>query len=416
MTLLKIKMRSILSGIILLILILDFPWNRLFSVSETIYSLNSTVSKLIILFIAAFALFIVLQKYGHLIYKYHYAKRYTVMVCVVTLVLIVYSAIIYSDQSIMRSFKLGHHYFLIILAVCFLAKMELDGGIENLMKVLNIYSFCWYIIIAMQSILYSTNGTLFMKGIDTSWAGFLGTGTLRISMIAIPNFMIVYNFCRITEKKARMFNYIQLILGIFCLLFVQQTRAYDVVIFVSCVVIYISYSDKPLIALRNTVIACIIIIIALNTPYAKTLIDSFSSSELTDKTASNTARVYAYSYYWNRFLNSPLFGDGFAAPEKYQSITNGPLGMASYSDCGIIAIGAQFGIWGYIIYALYIGRMIKVVCRIRRKRKLKNNTIVIGVLCYCILTSISLINMTVAFIILYPLCLAIVEYQNYHTE
>lgn len=416
MTQLKIKMRSILSGLLLLILILDFPWNRLFQVSETMYSLNSTVSKLIILFISFFALFITLQKYGRLIYKYHFVKRYTVMVCVVTLVIVFYSAIVYNSQSIMRSFKLGHHYFLIILAVCFLAKMEFDNGIENLMMILNVYSFCWYLITATQSILYSTNGTLFMKGIDANWVGFLGTGTLRISLIAIPNFMIVYNFCKIIEKKPKVFNYVQLILGLFCLLFVQQTRAYDVVVFVSCVMVYISYSDKPTNVLRNIIIAGVIIAVALNTPYAKALIDSFTTSEITAKTASNTARLYAYDYYWNCFLNNPLFGNGFAAPEKYRTITNGPLGMASYSDCGIIAIGAQFGIFGYIIYALYIGRMISIVWKLKRNKQLRNNTIVVGVLCYCVLSSISLINMTVAFIILYPMCLAVVEYQNCHSD
>lgn len=407
---LKLKYSTLLYWLVCLVILLDFPWDRLFSVPTSIYSINSTIAKLVILGISVLAFLLVVQKFGCVLTKYSFTSKFVCLTYAVALFVIICSTLIYEQQTILRTFKLGHQFFLIILAPCLLAVYENKKGLSKIIKLLNLYSLSWYLILILQSIVYLRSGNIFMGGINTEWTGFLNTGFLRISMIAVPNFMLVYNFSLVLEKRARAINFILLLLGIYCLLFVQQTRAYDVVIAGCFIAMYIAGSKNPTYALRNIIVVLMAAFVVYQTPYVQSLVGSFSSSSITAKTASNTNRLYAYSYYWDCFLKNPLFGSGLAAPEKYPTVTGGALGVASYSDCGIVAIAAQLGIGGLLIYALYVGRMIFITFKMAKKGMLTNNTFVIGITCYCILTAISLINMTVAFIILFPLCLSIMEY------
>ncbi|EGW37825.1 O-antigen ligase family protein [Desulfosporosinus sp. OT] len=409
----RIQYIDLIRGILMIILFLDFPWDRLFSLPASILSYNSTESKKIILFIAIVAFLITLVKYGKLGSKFKFLIHFTIATCISVTFVMLCSVFMYNEQTIIRTFSLAHHYYLVILALVFVAVFSYKNGEEKISKALNLYSFAWYILVFTQSMLYAYKGIVFFGGIDLSWTGFLSTNLLRISLISIPNFMIVYNFSVILEKKGKSLNYIQFALGMFCLLAIQQTRAYDVVIIASCIIMYTFKSRNPVRVLRNVLIACVVLIAILNTNYAQELLRSFINDSSNVKMSSNLARLYAYPYYWSCFLNNPLVGSGFAAPERYSYITNGPLGIASYSDTGIVGIIAQLGIFGLMIYGTYIIRMIYIVVMMQKKNALQYNTFCLGILCYCVATSVSLINMSVAVILLFPICIAYMEFRYY---
>lgn len=409
----KMKYGKLMQYMLLLCIVLDFPWTRLIASLPVISSFASIYDKELLIIIGCVAAAVIDIKYKRVLSHYRFAKRYVVFVFLCTLLVMLLSAFEYRAQGLRETYISGHQLFIIILVPVYLFSFEYRNGYHKILKWLLIYAYAWSLITLLQSVLYMVSGYQFLAGINYEWSGFLSIKLLRISLIAIPNVMLVYVISELLQKKYTIWNTLYFVLASFCVLFVQQTRAYIAAIALAGIAMFAIRSHNSLKFLRNIIVLVILLLLLFRTDYVQSILQSFSDTGV--KGGSSLARSYAYGYYLQCFFNNPLYGNGFTSSVRYPEIQHGN-GAAYYSDCGVVGLIAQMGIFGVLICGIYLWRMISIVWYLKKKKCLQKNLLVVGLTVYTIMTSFTLAYTTPALSMMFPLCLAWIEYLNRNAQ
>ena len=342
-----------------------------------------------------------------------YLRKYCAAVFFIFLLFVLYTTIIYPNQKIADTFRIGGRFLHPILAIGFIFIFDRDKGPERWLSILNKISFCWYLYIIVQSIAFNLSGRLLFD-MASYFSGGSGTGfigNVRISLGAFGNIMLLYNIVYVMNKSNRSipwFAIIQIILGAYCVVFIQQVRAYIVVLFVCVTVIILLASKTKFQQVIKPLLILGIVIFLCTSSLVQDFIYSFSTeSELG---TSTEARLYAWEYFFNAFLKNPLFGFAWPGDEAYFSIAHGPLGTAWANDVGVVGLMAQLGLFAIPFYVVPLIRMVYILHKIGWKRAARENMFLVVLLVYLIGTSITLLITDSGRSIAFPFVIALYEY------
>lgn len=344
--------------------------------------------------------------------------NYSLWIYLAWFTLTLYSIVIYPNQTVMQTISEGAFLLVIPFAIIILYYIEKYNTFNELLNILNVMYFVWCILIVLQQISYASKGTLIFDfktliGEDIRLREY----GLRLSLTSMGNIMLLYNFSKLigdkTSKKNRLVSSVLTILGIYCVIFVQQTRMFMIADFLAMIVIYFaSLGKKP--SLKNIVgifVFFIGLFFFLDSGIVQQLLNSFTNSN-SEQFASTTIRISAISYYLKCFANSPIWGNGFARSEYYYYIEHGFTdgGYYYYSDTGIIGVIANMGLIGLFIYLVPLVRNVKTSIKIMRHKRTIEGNFFLGLVVWLIITSISLIVFAKSSIITFAIVIAIGEH------
>lgn len=332
----------------------------------------------------------------------------------------------YSDQTIARTLigDSGHYKMLLtvlILPLTYICYRR--NGVQVLFKILNVFTAINFVLTTIQLIIYPINGLVFLQGYFVNNAALLLNGVLKMVLPWFSNIMLIYNFymffmCQDQQKKRYKWIYLTIwILGIINLVITSRARGVIMCLAISYAgMILLDKNTKSGIAKK----IFFVVIIFIGVFVTGTITDFIQSFSVTATRAySTTARLYAISYYWNYFLNHPLFGFGFADYLSHYSIIHGD-GRAAISDVGIFGQLAKYGVFIIPIYIYPIFRSFNIIKKTWNSQFVKNNLLYLGLYIYMVTSSISIIAIDQFRMLCWPVFLTIIEFiwyaHNYHVE
>lgn len=325
------------------------------------------------------------------------------------------------NQDISSILGTGGRLLFLVYFVPFLVLFIRDNGPEQFLKIINLVTLIWAIIIAVQSIVYKNSGTIIfdLKAYFLENTGEeikLLNNSIRITLFSFGNLMIVYNFYVLYSKKAKekinRFSLICLIVGLYSMIVVQQTRMYIMVIALCFAVIILSKKENWKSQLLKIVFIVCVVWFVLYSPLFNEFISSFSTTG--DNKWSTQARLYAVSYYWECFNIRPIFGNGFLSDANYSSIIRGSLGLAHYSDVGLLGLVAETGLFSIFFYIIPVIIIIKNIIKLKKNDRL--NSFDLAVLAYIIATSLTLILTVNKYSYTFAFIFAYFEYRVYYEK
>lgn len=357
-------------------------------------------------------------------YEVRYPKRiylytkwfipYLIILSIVLISLVAYTINQYPLQKFRNTIQQASPFFVISMTVPLLVLFIRQGGTEKFMRFLNGIAAVWYVIILIQRYVLSISGS-YLFGFSYYASENIFSYTARVGRILIPlygNIMIIYNFVKmyagILNKKVCKFNVILFILGMYCMIFIDQSRAMLLVIILSILVI-ILLGKKPLLFKEKEILLFFILLPAsLLCGVIPKFIASFSTKG--DMAVSTIARLREIQYFWECFCNNPLFGNGLSIHEAYSHVEHSNFG-AWYCDVGIIGLMAHTGLCTVVIYIIPLVHMLKRAIQIYKKSSDREVVFFSAGIAVYMLASSATIIITDAGVFFLPIVFAYLEYH-----
>lgn len=287
-------------------------------------------------------------------------------------------------------------------------------GVRWLLNLLNKITTIFYILIALQFVVYNVNGTVFLNAISTGSNLQILYGSLRISLSWLGELMLLYNFymiyCKretIPSKSKRFWYLFNFVLGFIDCLVVSRVRGSILPMCLCLVVIVLLQRNTKQSIWRKLLLIAVICGVAFGTDIFSSFFESFSESAT--RGYSTTARLYAIEYYWNIFLKNPLCGFGFADGIINYGIVHGD-GRAAISDVGIFGVLAKYGIFTFAIYIIPLVRSFVLIRRMYKFKNIENQLLYLAFGLYIAATSITLIAIGHYRMIQWVVYISIIEY------
>lgn len=352
------------------------------------------------------------SKYAKLnLRAYNRLMRFSFISLLSWFLIFLYSIAMYPHQSIRLS--LGFHITFIYAfwSVPIYTLFKIEKNNNTVFNLMNLFAVIWYILLIVQHIVYLRSGLMILNAQDLFTGGDIAERDygIRISLKCFGAAMILYNFYILSDGKKyslfkRIISLIIFILGIVTLILVTQTRVLTFAVLISIGIILLA-SHK-----RNTKIVALFIVIVIIAilGYLGVLNNFFSSFSLssTNRNRLGTSiRLNAIEYYFNCFLNNPLFGNGFAA-DSYMSVEHGISGQFYYTDVGVFGLLGEVGIFSLIFYIYPLIKQIKVAIRVVKFKQDNVYSFYLGLIMYLFLTSFSLIITDKGRVLLFPIIIA----------
>lgn len=351
-----------------------------------------------------------------------FLKKYLAVVMISIILISFYTIIAYPKNPLITTYGFASYYLYAFLAVPILYIYAVEGGYEGLFRLFNIIAIGMYIVTIINGISYMRTGRLLLSysSLDLS-GGLIRDGKVRLSSGALGFLMIIYNVYKLyslrhSERKKIWIPVISVILGFLSIYFTGNSRVMLLTLLASVGVLILlgDGSGKKKLVTIVAVIAGISIL--FGSGVVQQLLSSFSSTG--ELGGSSIARIGAYKYYWDRFINNPLFANGFVGDENYYDIVHGTSGIYYqtvyvrffYDDVGIAGQLALLGIFLIGIYIWPLFRIIKIGIRTCKNNLYSNGKFVMAIACYLVCTTPTLIILDAGRVIAFPVILATAEF------
>lgn len=333
-------------------------------------------------------------------------KCYGVLILLMLLAHFVYATAINGVTK--GAFLVNAFYYLIfILAFPLIYMFDNDGGTIKFWKALNIITLFWNLILIFQAILYNSTGRIFLPFlIDQNI--ILRNGMIRLEMRSMSHVMIIYNFDKFyNQKEQGKSKYLSLmLLGIFTMFYVEQTRGYYIAVLFSVAVLLLCYNRKSNKFLISSMLVILTIFVLWKTKAIDSLYNSLFSSSGENATA--LVRLRGIEIINEQLKNNLLWGFGFQKTGDWFYYN----GVVTYfNDNGFIGLLGQIGVWAVLIFGFMIIRLGYVVFDMFRRKFYSNATLLLGLYAYLIGTAPSLICYWNTTCLLCPVLWAIFEYE-----
>lgn len=399
---------------LVLITLVDYHFFYLFQYNRIMNILFSDGQYFFVGMIAVLLMLYIIRYYGKAIAPYtRWIYRYCLLVIAAVFCLTAFSIIQYPYQKVADTLRFGGRFLWPVLSMAFMLTFVRSGNVEDSIKKINLLCFAWYIYMILQSVAYSSTGSLLF-----SFQNYFGSqavrtrnDSLRAGLGAFGNIMIIYNFsrfyCRKEGESLRKFSLVQFVLGLYCLITIQQTRAMILITSVCIAIVVLVYGTS---LKQNMVKAIIIIAVGMFLYRSEAVYEFFATFGEESYQGSSIARAYSYEYYLGIFKKSPVFGYGFAAEASNSALIHGPVGIAYTSDVGFVGLLAETGICSLIIYVWPVVRMLKTVFSLGIKKVAKTTPFLLATVVYILLTSVTLIMTDMGRCLAFPFFIALFEY------
>ena len=300
---------------------------------------------------------------------------YYIGVCGIYFLLVVYTLLKYPSQGVFSTIREGTNYLQILMVPAYVAVFCADGGVKRTMKHINYISFVWYVLAIVQFVEYKIGGILLFD-----FATYFNNSPvirlygLRIGVGCFGALMILYNYICLYEAsksiRDKVFNIVQLVLGLFVVIYIQQTRMIIIVIFLCLIVCIFLCKKSPKIRRRELLAMIFLFLLLCVSGYFNNLLEEMLYIDTIEGNVSYSNRLYSINYYWECFKNNVLVGNAFVADSLYYySVVHGPMGVAHYSDVGIIGMLGQIGLCSLIFFGMPFFYLISVLRKLRHNFK-----------------------------------------------
>ncbi len=319
-----------------------------------------------------------------------------------------YSLIQYPAQNFKETMNTASPYLALLLVYPIYIYISVKDDDKALYNILEVFSLIIYFLILIQFITYKKGIMIFPEESIR-----MRNGSIRIGLHFYGNFMILYNFYQIYYRKNKSILRILLFLiGIFELIFIQQTRAYTLVILVNILAMILLEKNTKNKLLKKIIIVALVAGIILQTDIVANFIQSLSTTG--EEAGSTIGRQYSITYYLSMFKTHFPFGMGFPNNDKYGYILHHQVkNFTTYTDdVGFIG---QLGIWGLLLIPIFIVpiiRMIKIIIRLKKQGYYDSFVWCTTMLLYIIITSGTLMILDSYRIMLMPIIVALTEFEN----
>jgi len=232
------KFKFDLSLILKFFVIIEYHFFYFFSYNKLMYLLFEK-AEYIIIAISALAMFVFIYlKYSKIIIKWYgsWMFWYSLSLIASFIILFLISELLYPNQRLTQTLSGNVSFLYPVLMSAFALVYIKDNGTERMVRFLNIVCLIWYILMIMHSVNYSLKGTVLFSAMDMFENGSISRreNHLRMGSGLFGNIMVVYNFvkfyCRKNNEKLPIFNLILFVLGVYCAVAIQQTRAMIIVL------------------------------------------------------------------------------------------------------------------------------------------------------------------------------------------
>ncbi|MFU7515532.1 O-antigen ligase family protein [Clostridium sp. HCS.1] len=417
-------MKRIYKLIILLILLLEARFFYLFKFPDIIDKYNTYHVKIIIFIITIVTIifFLITRRYKYIKDKTLFSNNIILFLILVFFETIL-SYINYSQygQTVMDTIWMSY-YFYIILLYYILVYLDIKFNDDSYKRIITIFSLILSIIFIVQSILYNSDGLLIVKISELSLNGIESRlGRIRLTYPStIISFSIILSAGRILNKREekkdlyKIIDILNVILGCIYIVYVSQTRALIVYIFISIIIMFIFRNGRNIKRLLISFLLLVsVIIVILNLSITKEYINTFND---TDNSISTIARKGAIEYFIKKGSENIVFGSGFIGSNQDSElfyIARGEYGIYSTTDVGIIGYYSSFGILGLLLYISLILKLMKIIKKLIVTKRINYCIELIGMFIFLVFSSGTLIVMDKQRIILLPFILAIFNNEFY---
>lgn len=406
----KVKTTTLYQVVIFLVFILDLSLFYLVELPAGIAQFNSTYSKVLIGTISAILGLFCYFNHQSFFRNYRFVKRFCFTCLMLSLLLLIHGIIVFPSQGMLSLLRGCDYLFLVLLVIPILYILRDELCFERFIKTINYIVIIWYVVLILQSIVYSINGNVFLtynNNLDKLW---IRNNRIRYSLLGLGNLMIIYNFYVLlsgeNNRKSKTLSMISVAMGIYCNLFVQQTRALEFTMIFVLAIMYLLQSNNKIKVVRNYSIIFLGVIVLCVSGILPSFLNSFTAVE----TAKSTlVRQEAISYYIQYWMQHPLLGMGLSNSE---ALTRGPFGTYYMSDVGLVGIIAKCGIFAIALNGALLVRWIKIIIKMRRTDYRKINILLIGLLLYFFVPIYSVSFFSPAFSITVPVIMSIFEFCN----
>lgn len=409
----KITKKQCISGVFLLMMLVDMHFLYIFKYPDF---LKNLLHRRIVPGTAGMLMFIyVICKYKKFINKYFSRlKIINYLVLLIFLILFFYTIIHYSAQPWNVTYLSTNNILIILWALPLAVSFRNTTTMRSYLRRINYILLLWFIIVAIQAVVYRVNGTL-LFGFEDMFSGNIRVRNngLRFELGGVSNIMILYNFDIILGKKEKktILPCVVFVLGFLDVIFVQQTRMQIIALFCGLIMILLLGRKSK----KQKIVSCVVLLFALlillNTNYISQFVNSFSTTG--EESGSTIIRLQEIEYYLDVFRKNIIFGLGGlsdAVGLYYSNLVHSSLGIYFLDDIGYLGTVANGGILLLIIVLTIILRWTKIIKKVIAKKKIQEYSYLIAIYVYILIAWITLpFILTQKTNIALPLVMAIFE-------
>lgn len=340
---------------------------------------------------------------------------YYFLFCLAYILMLIYTMIKYPEQSVLTSIKFSASFLSVFLIPLYYVLFRKRDGF-SILDFISFISFAWNLMIIIQVFFHSMTGVFALDfGSYFTKAVYERVYGVRIRMGVFGHFSLVYSFVMLYNKeligRKKIFNIIQIAVGLVVLVFVEQSRLWMAVVALCIAVQILSSGKSTKTRLKELLLLSIAFIFLFSTGFLSSLISGFIALEAQEGYASSTGRLYGLRYYLDCIGQNPILGNGFVSGEAvpaYFAVEHGPLGIAYYSDLAIIGLFAETGLLSIIFYIIPVCNLVKQYLKIKKTKKLDRTEvqILLSMVVYLVLTSFTSLITNFGSEALFPMILA----------
>lgn len=399
---LKIRISKVCEIIIYLVLLLDlniFMFSKLNVANRMLYSIMLSV------FVIAINLF----NRKSVVYKN--ATKWVRVYCVIVIIMLIVHYLHdsrvngVSNAMFLRN---SYYYLICIFAFALIYVLDRNGGTNKMWKYFLTITIVWSVIILVQAVVFNKTGRLILPYLQQRglYSNNMRNGTFRIEMRSVAHIMIIYCFDQLYNRKPKkkMELIVGVLLGLFTMFYVEQTRGYYIAVFLSIFAVMLCNSKYRKQFIKTSILVIVGFGVLWRTEAISNLMQSIFSGS--DSMATGIIRIEGMKLFWQAFLTRPMWGCGFQ--ETGDSVSSGMM-TYYFNDCGFVGIIGQIGIWAFVIIGLMVFRLGFIVVRMLKNNRTEGS-LFLGLYVFLIASSTSLICYWNSTCLLCPLLWAIFEY------
>lgn len=334
--------------------------------------------------------------------------------CTMIIIQIITSLLRLNSQSIKITVLEGAYYFVVLIYFILVNAFQKKNGFEKFCFLLTAISIILSLRLSVSAVKYNSTGQMTLV-LDPLVKMYMRNGNIRIQNLAegLTRISVLISMGCITEKKIRQkkligMHSINILLGLFVIYYLDQSRVYILCILISLVAMFL-LSDVTSKAKKWFLIITVIILAGiLYNAVIDDVVDSLLMTLSDSSDGSNWKRFAAIQYFIEIALRHPLLGNGLLSRQV------GTLSLRyAYNDVGIFGQLGKLGVPIVIWYVVLIFKMSKML-RFKKQWSSANT----GLFVCMLISSITLLYIDHNRIICLPVMMAFMEHvQNiYESE
>lgn len=398
---LKIRMSKVCEIITYIVMILDL---NIFMISKV--SVANRMLYSIVLSAFVIAINLPKRKSGVYLNATKWVRIYCIMVALMLLVHYLHDSRMNGVSNVMF-LRNSYYYLICIFAFALIYVIDRNGGTDKLWRNLLFISIVWALVLLLQAFIFNKSGRLLMPYLQQRglYSNNMRNGMFRIEMRSVAHIIIIYCFDQLYNRrpKKKMALIIGLLLGMFTMFYVEQTRGYYIAIFLSIFSVMLCNSKNRKQFIRTSILVIIGFAVLWRTEAIGKLLQSIFNGS--DSMATGLVRIEGMQMFWQTFLSRPLWGYGF---QETGDFVNSGLMAYYFNDSGFVGLIGQIGIWAFIIVGIMVFRLGFIVVRMLRKSR--EGSLLLGLYVFFISSSTSLICYWNSTCLLCPILWAVFEY------